>query len=364
MNVTKVICQNCGAEVIIPEHECNVTGVAIGKDSGLGTVILPTKDGSSATNTLDALKALANGNSEVLKMVTHIVEKIENSGYLDVDGIVRRWIPSQCLAMFYSPLGFFESLRRHGYDYSWKVLTDELKRQAKLLNAKDSAGFADRSRWYNKSVASVMARDYYDQLKYYIDSLPIHSHRGRNYKKISCWVNNGKGIHTDEMRNFLVQVEAAALRIGTSNTHKELCDSVTAFDTMRKRIKFSPKRYCNAFFNVYKAAGAYYTMKDLIMFENCRMQVLPNGSTDRPDWRRQTRSFVEMEESLAALERKATEIVAKGVIYDGYMMLGLLEDFLEYNNFNFETTKAKWAEQSEMRKVFRSANRKNRRSRK
>ena len=39
-DVTKVICQNCGAEVIIPQHESTVIGTAIGQDSGLGTVVL------------------------------------------------------------------------------------------------------------------------------------------------------------------------------------------------------------------------------------------------------------------------------------------------------------------------------------
>ena len=46
-NVTKVICQNCGAEVIIPQHESTVVGTIIGQDSGLGTVVMPTKGGGA-----------------------------------------------------------------------------------------------------------------------------------------------------------------------------------------------------------------------------------------------------------------------------------------------------------------------------
>lgn len=41
MKETKVVCPKCGAEMAIPEHESFAVGVAIGKDSGLGTVTLP-----------------------------------------------------------------------------------------------------------------------------------------------------------------------------------------------------------------------------------------------------------------------------------------------------------------------------------
>lgn len=96
-NTTKVICQNCGAEIIIPNHEHNVAGVAIGKDSGLGTVVLPTIEGTKSTNPLEQLTAAVGGNADVLSALMTIVNKIDEGGYLDVDGIVRRWhLPSAC----------------------------------------------------------------------------------------------------------------------------------------------------------------------------------------------------------------------------------------------------------------------------
>ena len=86
-NVTKVICQNCGAEVIIPEHECQVTGTVIGKDSGLGTVVLPTKNGApKLPNEAELISALLEGNPEIVALVTNVIGSIEDSGYLDVDG--------------------------------------------------------------------------------------------------------------------------------------------------------------------------------------------------------------------------------------------------------------------------------------
>lgn len=151
-DVTKVICQNCGAEVIIPQHESTVIGTAIGQDSGLGTVVLPTKGGcgcAGAANPMDLLQALSGGNANVLQTIVELIGKIEESGYLDANGIVRRWIPSQCLAMVYNNGGFHENLKARGVDYSWKVLVDDLKKQSKLYMNHDMEGYADRNRWYN-----------------------------------------------------------------------------------------------------------------------------------------------------------------------------------------------------------------------
>lgn len=369
-NVTKVICQNCGAEVIIPEHECQVVGTVIGKDSGLGTVVLPTKNGSpKMVNEAEFLSALLEGNPEIVKLVTSVIGSIEDSGYLDVDGIVRRWIPSQCLTMMFSRNGFHEELKMRGYEYSWKVLVDEVKRQRDLHYKKDIEGLADRCRWYNSEVAYMMAKHYLNELQFRVASMHPYSHKNRPYVKLQCrWMNNGKGVHIDELPVFFSAFEKAANRIKGTKNPKTLCEAVIEFNDLRSGVKFTPSTICSAFTNAYKAAGAYYTMKDLIMFEDCRMQLDERGTTDAPTyWDRksgQKRKFVETEESLEALERKASAIVSESVVECGYQMLGLLKEFLAYNRFDFETTKQKWYKQSELRKAIRMKQKGNRRARK
>lgn len=369
-NVTKVICQNCGAEVIIPEHECQVIGTVIGKDSGLGTVVLPTKNGApKLPNEAELISALLEGNPEIVALVTNVIGSIEDSGYLDVDGIVRRWIPSQCLTMMFSRNGFHEELKMRGYDYSWKVLVDEVKRQSELYYKKDIEGLSDRCRWYNSETAYMMAKHYFNELQCKVSSMHPYSHKNRPYVKLQCrWMNNGKGVHVDELSVFFATFEKAMNRIKGTKNPKTLCEAVLEFNRLRTGVKFNPSNLCPAFTNAYKAAGAYYTIKDLIMFENCRMQLNERGTTDAPTyWDRkngQKRKFVETEESLEALERKASAIVSDGVIDWGYQMLGLLKEFLDYNHFNFEATKQKWYKQSELRKAIRMSHRGNRRSRK
>ena len=365
-NATKVICQNCGAEIVIPNHEHNVAGVAIGKDSGLGTVVLPTVGGAKDVNPLEQLTAAVGGNADVLSALMTIVNKIDDGGYLDVDGIVRRWIPSQCLQMVYSKAGFHEELKSRGYDYSWKVLVDELKKQRKFYAAKDFDELNDRNRWYNNKVAVDMATEYIGALQDYVGQLREHSHKGRIYINVRCaWMNKGQGVHLDELPAFWNKLWTAQRKISSAKTPSTLYDAVARFNNLRQQIKFTPRgeKISTSFTNAYKAAGCYYTMKDLIMFEGCLMKVNADGDTYSPSYRKPVRNFVEKEESLKALDRTANE-VASSVTCSGYTMLGLLKDFLDYNNFNFDKTKAKWAEQSEMRKAFRNLKRGERRSRK
>ena len=208
-------------------------------------------------------------------------------------------------------------------------------------------------------------------LKERVNHLKTHSHRQRTYKKICCtWMNHGKGVHMDELADFYAVFEKAAKRIALAKTPKVVYEAVLNFDNIRKATKFNPsyKEISPEFANAYKAAGCYYTIKDLIMFEGCLMKVDENGETAQsPSWSvnyKRNRKYVQKEESLAALERTAGKLVGVGVGECGYMMLGLLKDFLEYNNFNFADTKQKWSEQSELRKAIRNAKRGDRRSRK
>lgn len=58
MKETKVVCPKCGASIAIPEHESFTAGIAIGKDSGLGTVTLPLEsENNSISKNRTAMKA-------------------------------------------------------------------------------------------------------------------------------------------------------------------------------------------------------------------------------------------------------------------------------------------------------------------
>lgn len=362
---TKVICQNCGAEIEIPATGFVATGVVIGENSGLGTIVVPTKDG--VKHYVHTSTGAVYEQSSLSQALDVLIKKIEDSGFIDVNGIVRRWIPSQCLNMMYSDKGFHEALKLRGYSYSWKVILNELEKQAKIYADKDMEGYADRNRWYNVDIVSKMAWHYVTLLNIATKEMKPHFHKGRSYIKLRCELNQGLGVHIDELPSFMLKLNQAANKIKCTKTPKTLYESAKVFYETIRKIYWEPKEISPVFINAYKAAGAYYTMKDLIMFEGCKVKVNSDGSTTMKKYRYRTAStgkFVEQEESLAELEKKAAMVVNSGVADNGYAMLGFLKEFLEYNKFDYNKTVNKWNEQSQVRKAMRILNKGNRRSRK
>lgn len=337
---TTFVCPNCGTEVTITTNNCGKSPV-------------------------DRLRELVSSDKAMSDLVDEIVGKIYGAGYIDVDGIVRRWIPAQCLAMEYGRVGFQQALLMRGYDYSWKVLVNDLKRQAQLVYKHDDEGVADRNRWYNKQVALDMANHFIDKLSEAMTNMPHHLHKNREYIKLKCSLNGGKGVHCDEFQKVFTPLAKAIKKLKSSTAPKTVCDAVVEFDRLRRDIKYRPDSLSPSFINAFKAAGAYYTIKDLIQFEGCKMKLDKDGSTvNREHWcDGKPRKFVSAERSLQALENKAAAIVVRGVCDYGYEMLGLLRDFLSYNEFDYDKTAETWRDQSETRRAVRRAL-KNRRPRK
>lgn len=257
--------------------------------------------------------------------ISQIINEIDNSGYLDVNGIVRRWIPSQCLSMVYSHGGFHAVLKSRGVNYAWEVVLNELEKQAELHRCRDISSFSDRNRWYSKDIVYAMAERYVELL--------------------TC---------NDHLSYYFKPLKSVLKRIGDSTTPLQLYKTAQSFNNYRKKVPFKQKGICNEFANAYKAAGAYYTMRDLIMFEGCSFDTVDKSKEPH----------VIMEDSLDILEQMADEIVKDGVCDNGYKMLAILKKFLKDNEFDFDETKEKWAVESNARRALRALIRANRRSRK
>lgn len=298
---------------------------------------------------LQKLAEMVGQNTDKLRKLLELVDKVDDDGYLEVDGIVRRWVPSQCLKMLYSPKGFHKELteRWNAYDYGWKVLLNDLEAQLKLHDSRDRDGENDRCRWYNKSVARGMAEDYISQLRDYVSHLPRLNCKGREYVKVRTWLNAGKGVFVDELDTWYGEFEALANAIKRAGYIRELHKAVYAFNQKRKQTHLPSKalRLSGEFVNAYKAAGGYYTAKDLIMFEGC----LAKGCNDRNE------SIVALEEAAACAE----DMVGT----HGFKMLGFLRELLKCNGFDYDAINRKWAEQSKKRRAYRQEQRGMRRSR-
>ena len=331
-----VKCENCNVNVIVAGGKLEVEGGSI-LPLQIHKSTIPCKRGKDVTA---RIKALLSGDEEALKYISSIIGEINDTGYIEVEGIVRRWVPSQCLAMIYNgKRSFHKILTDMGFDYSWKVLIRDLKQQAKLWRKSDEDGYVDRNRWYNKTTAYAMSQDFLEQLVKTCNTMPRHKCRGKAYINMRCrGINSQKGLFESELSDFCNSFLVASGKIYKAKTPVELLKACEAFFRKTKVFSNWSAKQAPAFTNAYKAAGAYYTMKDLILFENCRMITNDSPIKFCPD----------SETSLEEMERHFDDIVKNHTVIEcGYRMLGLLKAFLDANKFDFKAVKAGWAKRYE-----------------
>ena len=325
-------------------------------------------------NTIQIKQTIANfinvDNKQELKdILNEIISAIDNEGHLEVEGIVRRWGPAQCLNMLrgdlksegasgfvYCKPTFHQSLMQKGYKYVWNVLANETNVLYKMYKDGDMDAFEVRNQFFNKEVVFMLAEQFMAHVVKNIDKLS-------QYSIMSILEDLGVSCtNPNECKTALINVtmnyqQAIRYTNGPKDVHKATMrfqKLVHAYlrGTMGSRVE--KLKVPNEFANVYKAAGAYYTMKDLILFEGYRFR--DGGETVDASLR-----MLETVFSNIANEYNLGEINA---LHDnGYKMMGVLKDFLIGNNYDYVKMVTKWAAQSKERRQAIYKNRANRRAR-
>lgn len=362
MKETKLVCPKCGAEIAIPEHETFAAGIAVGKDSGLGIVALPlasenkpnykNKTEMKASKKIQAMKAagidvtnifavtnaegvetvarIENGNLTVLTDDDPIIVAIIKRGTVPNRRLFRRWVMAQMFHMLTQknwktgkPVGFLAALQEKGFRYSWEMLIEEVRVQAKLESL-DRENFIQRNRWFNKKVAGNMATDYLKQLNEYIE---------QKKKKCKCCKGtpyitlSGTHIFVDDLRKKVFNpLEKCERLIKNAENMTDLYQAVMGFYRGVKEyyapysLTMSP-----AFKDAYKGSGGYFTMRNLIMFHGCKM-LSTKGSP------------LSESSSLRKLDKLA-EAYKNG---EGWRMFGAMKELISSNGIDIEAKMNEW----------------------
>lgn len=237
--------------------------------------------------------------------------------------LFRRWVMAQMFHMLTQkkygeryPMGFTEALNCKGYKYSWEMAVEEYRVQTKL-SIDDKENFAERNRWFNKAVAVVMAEHYMTQLKAHVKTLKTRKCKGVPY------------VHLYKRDIFVSDLQAKVYRplykaldfINRARTPQQLYSALNEFYRKVKKVWLSfDTPQCPEFKDAYKGVGAFYTLKNLILFHGCQF---PTASSTH---------------------------LSMGILYgyvndknlEGYKMLGILKEFLSANNINIEAKMAEW----------------------
>ena len=290
----------------------------------------------------DQLVKIENGAAVPVDMddatIDAVGKKIVEGGYVNNWKLFRRWVMSQMFHMLRDmekdDKSFNEVLQHKGYEYQWRMLENELYAQVKMSEHGDLDNVGARNRWLNGDVASDMATDYISKLRKYVDDNLIYNvkkDKDGNEKKAykhTCKGNpyvrlQNKDIFVSDLeKKVYTPLREIANEMAAVPTYKGLYDAVHKFNKNRKHLEWNTKQ-ADAFINAYKGSGAYYTMRNLIMFHGARFW--KNG-----------RKMSEAN-SLKELESKAK-------LYDeqGWRMLGVLKKLIIENDIDIHGKINEW----------------------
>lgn len=298
----------------------------------------------------DQLVKIENGAAVPVDMddatIDAVGKKIVEGGYVNNWKLFRRWVMSQMFHMLRDMekdgKSFNEVLQKKGYEYQWRMLENELYAQVKMSEHGDLDNVGSRNRWFNGDVASDMVTDYISKLRSYVDNNLIwnvkkdkdgnekkaykHTCKGNPYVRLQ-----NKDIFVSDLeKKVYTPLREIANEMAAVATYKQLYAVVRKFNKNRKHLEWNTKQ-ADAFISAYKGSGAYYTMRNLIMFHGARF--LKGG-----------RKMSEAA-SLKELESKA-----KSYDEQGWRMLGVLKQLIKESGIDIQGKMDEWKKSDDDKK--------------
>ena len=246
-----------------------------------------------------------------------IAEQIIADGYVRNTKLHRRFVMAQMMHMLNyvsydgREEGFHACLRnRYGYHYTLTMMLEEVKVLSKL-ETRDKESFDERSHFFTREVIVEVLLDYVKKLQSYVDNLPTKNCKGVPYKRVK-----GTNIFVDDLDKKLYRPMINKINtIGTARNYTMLYHKLSEF--MRGIVKLpyqTPKS--KIWIDAYKGEGAYYTLKNLIMFHDCKIMARYCCYTTS--------------ESMDILKSKLNEYSG-----EGWRMFALMKKVIEDNDFDF-----------------------------
>ena len=247
-----------------------------------------------------------------------IASQIIEDGYVRNTKLHRRFVMAQMFQMlkYQSYNGYDEGYHAYlnemySYQYTFDMMLEEV-RVLSRLEARDKESFEERSHFFTQNVILDVALDYIEKLKKYVDKLPTKKCKGVPYKKIK-----GVNIFVEDLNKKLyipLMNKAMCIRRAANYTYlyKHLKDFM---NDMIKLPYNTPKS--KAWVDAFKGEGAYYTIKNLVMFHDCAIYT--------------GRDVVRTNMAMQELKYKLDEYQG-----EGWRMFALMKKVISDNDFDFK----------------------------
>ena len=255
-----------------------------------------------------------NGNPKKVDDV--IRNQIIEDGYVRNTKLHRRFVMAQMFhALNYvswnrSESGYNAWLKRFGVKYQFEMMLEEVRVLGKL-EERDWETFKERSNFFTKEVVLKTMTDYIDKLKAHINANKTYKCKGVPYKKVK-----GKDIFVEDLdKKIYAPMRNDIYKVQIARNYNEIYKAVKNFMTKMITIPYATIK-CKEWVDAYKGEGAFYTLKNLVMFHNCGIKVGYN--------------MVYGIEAVNVLNERLYEY--KG---EGWRMFALMKKVIADNNFDF-----------------------------
>ena len=210
-----------------------------------------------------------NYNIDTVMNDDYIAKQIIEDGYVRNTKLHRRFVMAQMFQMLNyksydgKETGFDAALRHYGYGYQFKMMLEEIKVLSKL-EVRDAETFNERKHFFTKDVVVKTCNDYLKKLKEYIDDFKTFNCKGVPYKKV-----RGVNIFCEDLNKKVYNpIQLQIYKINSARSYTEMYKLLSKFVSGMMRLPYNTPK-CKDWVDTYKGEGAFYTLKNLIMFHNC-----------------------------------------------------------------------------------------------
>ena len=250
-------------------EKMNAMGINTGK---FFAIDLPAglKPGSKITLSINE-----NGEYTVMDLSKEndpILEQIITDGYVKNTKLFRRFV---CAQMFHAlnyvsydkrESGYNACIRNcYGYKYTIDMMIEEVRVLSKL-EVKDKESFEERVHFFDKNTVAAVLEDYLVELKAYVDKLPKKNCKGVPYKR----VKNKNIFEADLEKKLYAPVRNYVRQIKIARDYKAVYNILCRFKRDMVKLPWHTAK-SKVWLDAYKGEGAYYTLKNLIMYHYCKI---------------------------------------------------------------------------------------------
>ena len=249
----------------------------------------------------------------------YIAGQIITDGYVRNTKLHRRFVMAQMFHMLNyksyngTESGFHACLRNgYGYDYTIKMMLEEVRVLSKL-EVRDKESFDERAHFFDRNVIVAVMEDYLEKLIKYVNNLPDHNCKGVPYKR----VKKENIFNEDLNKKVFSPVRSMIVRLRHAKSANDAYKILHQFVNSKNYIKlpFATDK-SKVWIDTYKGEGAYYTLKNLVMFHDCVIY------GERYDYKGV--------DAVSYLERKLDAYQGKG-----WRMFALMKKVISDNGFDF-----------------------------